>query len=298
VALAILLEGWDSVGDLLLGEANLQRAQQAQLRQELLGLDERVARYPQLANSALSGDAVGSSAGGEQPKFAIRLRSADGCLPVIVKFSDRANTPAGQRWADLLQCEQLAGVVLREHQLPAAHSEIVHADGRCFLQSTRFDRTARGGRCGVISLAALDAAYYAHGRIDWWRWAPQLVADGWLDAASAQKLSRLGWFGALIGNTDMHLRNAALLLGLGRPLQLAPAYDMLPMRYSPRSGEVFELDEPPPIPMPTPEQREDWQNAARMATQFWAQVQQHPDISAQFKRIAQSHGEQVLQWLG
>jgi len=301
VALSILLEAWDSAGDLLLGESNLLRAQQALLQPALLNPDQRTQSYPALAISALSGDVVGSSAGGEQPKFAITLCAANGRLPVIVKFSERSNTPAGQRWADLLQCEQLAGVVLREQQIPAAHSEILHADGRCFLQSTRFDRTS-GGRRGVISLAALDAAYYGHGRIDWWRFAPQLQADGWVDAESACNLSRLGWFGALIGNSDMHLGNAALLLGASRPLQLAPAYDMLPMQYSPRaSGEVVDSTQPPTMPLPTPEQRLDWRHAALMAAQFWDQVQTHPGISANFKDIARVHAEQLQQlrhWVG
>lgn len=286
VALALLRHGDDPPGDLVLGEASLQRALHAILDpRDPVPAGEREARYPQLADAALRGEAVGSPAGGEQPKFAITLRAADGLLPVIVKFSDRVETPAGRRWADLLIAEHHACTVLREHALPAADSAIVEAGGRVFLQSTRFDRTPSLGRRGLVSLAALDAAYYGHGRIDWHAFARELQRDGWLDAEDARRLCLTGWYGTLIANSDMHLGNASLHLVDRRPLPLAPAYDMLPMRFRPLvSGEVVAHRYE--IALPTPEQQDDWREAARMAAIFWRRVGEDARISAALRAIA------------
>jgi hypothetical protein len=286
VVLSLLRNGEDQPGDLVLGEASLQRA----LRQihdpaDTIPVAEREARYPQLAAAALRGDAVGSSAGGEQPKFAVTLRADEGFVPVIVKFSDRVSTPAGRRWADLLIAEHHACSMLRERGLPAANSAIVETEGRVFLQSTRFDRTPVLGRRGLVSLAALDAAHYGHGRIDWRAFAPQLARDGWLDAATARHLRLVGWYGTLIANSDMHLGNASLHLRDQRPLPLAPAYDMLPMRFRPLvSGEVVAHRYE--IVLPLPGQEDDWREAARAALAFWQRAEADARISRTFRAIA------------
>ena len=286
VVLALLRHGDDAPGDLILGEAALQQAlQETMSPSNSLVPETRVESYPSLADAALRGEIVGSSAGGEQPKFTALLRGPDGYESVIVKFSERGDAPAARRWADLLLCERIAGDVLRTHGQPAAQGEILHADGRTFLQSGRFDRTPMLGRRGFVSLAALDAAFYGHGRIDWWRFAPQLQRDRWIDGESARQLRVLGWFGALIGNTDMHLGNAGLLLTDERPLALAPAYDMLPMAFRPAvTGEVVERQYA--VTLPTPEQRDDWHAAALMAHEFWKQVEQADSMSNEFRGIA------------
>jgi hypothetical protein len=287
VVLALLRHGDDQPGDLVLGEPALQSAlQNALAPEDAMSVNERETRYPSLAEAVLRGENIGSSAGGEQPKFLATLRGDDGFQPVIVKFSERGETPAARRWADLLRCERIAGAVLRAHGQPAALGEIVEADGRTFLQSTRFDRTSVLGRRGFVSLAALDAAFYGHGRIDWWRFAPQLQRDGWIDAENAQRLRVLGWFGALIANNDMHLGNAALALTDDRPLALAPAYDMLPMHFRPAaSGEIVPREYA--VTLPTPEFRESWRAAATLALAFWRQVADSPAISETFRRIAE-----------
>ena len=289
VVLALLRHGEDAPGDLVLGEDSLQRALQSMLSPGAMAMSERASRYPELAEAALAGEDIGSSAGGEQPKFTALLRDGTGFRAAIVKFSERTTTPAGERWADLLQCEYLASNTLRTHGIAAAESEVLHADGRVFLQSTRFDRTPLLGRHGLVSLAALDAAHYGHGRIDWWKFAPKLQRDGWLAADDARTLAIRGWFGALIGNNDMHLGNASLVLADARPLALAPSYDMLPMALRPAStGEVVPrtLELVPPLP----EQHGLWSEAARMAQDFWWRVEAHPGISIAMSRIA---GEQA-----
>lgn len=287
VVLALLRHGDDQPGDLVLGEPALQNAlQHALVPEGAMPVAERQTRYPLLAEAVLRGENPGSSAGGEQPKFLATLHRDDGFQPAIVKFSERGETPAALRWADLLRCEQIAGTVLNAHGQPAALGEIVEADGRTFLQSIRFDRTPVLGRHGLVSLSALDAAFYGHGRIDWWRFAPQLQRDGWIDAENARRLRILGWFGALIANNDMHLGNAALILADDRPLALAPAYDMLPMHFRPAaSGEIVPREYA--VILPTPEFREDWRVAATLALAFWRQVEDNPAISETFRRIAE-----------
>lgn len=292
VVLALLRHGEDEPGDLVLGEDALQRALQAMPAANAMAMSERASRYPALAEAALAGEDIGSSAGGEQPKFTALLRDGSDSRAVIVKFSERTATPAGRRWADLLQCEHFAGEVLRAHAIAAAESELLRADGRVFLQSTRFDRTPALGRRGLVSLAALDAAHYGHGRIDWWKFAPQLQRDGWLTASDARALAIRGWFGALIGNSDMHLGNASVVLADVRPLALAPSYDMLPMALRPAStGEVVPrtLD----IPAPLPEYRTDWLSAAAMASLFWERVVATDDISQAFRDIAHSQRHNI-----
>lgn len=285
ILLALLRHGDDAPGDLVLGETSLQRALQRIIEPtDGVRANDRENEYPRRAEAALRGEDFGSSAGGEQPKFALTLRDGEAVRPVIVKFSERTETPGARRWADLLIAEHLAGVALREFGLAAAESEILKAGGRFFLQSTRFDRTPAGGRSGFVSLAALDAAYYGHVRIDWWRFAPELERDGWIDAESARHLRLYSWFGTLIANSDMHLANAALQLTDERPLRLLPAYDMLPMQFRPApSGEVIERHYD--IVLPTPEHRDDWQDAARIALQFWERTRDDSRISPEFRAL-------------
>jgi hypothetical protein len=286
IVLALLRHGDDAPGDLVLGEASLQRALQRTLGQaDLILLADRSAEYPRRAEAVLRGENFGSSAGGEQPKFAVTLRDGEEARPVIVKFSERTESAGARRWADLLIAEHLAGISLKESGLEAADSEVLEAGGRVFLQSTRFDRTPARGRSGFVSLAALDAAYYGHVRIDWWRFAPELERDGWIDADSARRLRIYGWFGTLISNSDMHLANAALRLTDERPLRLLPAYDMLPMQFRPApSGEVVERNYE--VALPTPERREDWHVAARIAREFWERTADEPRISSGFRALA------------
>ncbi|WP_058836143.1 type II toxin-antitoxin system HipA family toxin YjjJ [Luteimonas abyssi] len=296
ILLALLHHGDDSPGDLVLGETALQRALQGTLHPaDVIAPDARAAAYPARADAALRGEDVGSSAGGEQPKFVAILRLADGGHDeAIVKFSDRAAPGAASRWADLLRCEHLAGTVLRRQGIAAADSELLDADGRVFLQSSRFDRTPMLGRRGVVSLAAVDAAFHGHGRIEWWRYARQLEDDGWLAADQARRLRLLAWFGALIGNNDMHLGNAALMLADDLPLALAPAYDMLPMAFRPASsGEVVDRDVR--LPLPPPEHAADWHEAATWAADFWARATDEDTLSAPFRDIAAHMRAQLSQ---
>lgn len=287
VLVALLAHGEDGNGDLVVGEAAMQAALSGLLSPAGdIPEDETATRYPELAERALRGEIVGSSAGGEQPKFAATLATATGRRAVLVKFSDRTDTPGGQRWADLLVAEAIAGEVLGENGFAAATSITRRAGGRVFLESTRFDRTPDGGRRGFVPLSALDAAFYGNGAARWQALADRLATDGWITRGDAERLRLLGWFGDLIANDDMHLGNVGLRLTDERPFELVPAYDMLPMHLRPvSSGEV--VPRTISVRLPLPEQREDWKRIAPAALQFWATVRDHREISPVFARIAE-----------
>jgi hypothetical protein len=147
------------------------------------------------------------------------------------------------------------------------------------------NRSQRKSCAQTASLASIDGAFYGHGRIAWWRFAPQLHDDGWISAADADRLAVLGWFGELIGNTDMHLGNAALRLDDRRPFALLPAYDMTPMRFRPGAGgEVVARDYV--VEPPIPESIAHWQRAAKAAQVFWRRCASDERISDPFRAIA------------
>ncbi|MBO9756320.1 type II toxin-antitoxin system HipA family toxin YjjJ [Xanthomonas phaseoli] len=283
---ALLADGHDQLGDLLVGEHALARALSSIDQPECVDIEARTQTYLQHADAALRGEDVGSSAAGEQPKFTAVLREHGVYRPVIVKFSDRIDQPAGRRWADLLQMEHLANQVLLAGGIAAATTQRLQAGERVFLESTRFDRTPMLGRHGFVSLMAIFTAFYGQSEFSTWRTlAPLLKRDGWLSSEDAERLEVISWFGVLIGNTDMHLGNAALILADTLPLRLAPVYDMLPMALRPASsGEIVprEIETPPP----TVGQFAQWRRAAEMAEQFWQRSIHDAALSDQMRGIA------------
>lgn len=300
VVAALLRHGDNLPGDLVLGDAALTRALQAGVQPtDALDIErdttQRSHAYPQLALAALSGRPVGSSAGGEQPKFTVLLREApERYRAAVVKFSEPVTSSASaERWADLLLCEHLAGQVLNHLNIaPAAVTEVIEADGRRFLESSRFDRTGTLGRRGYVTLRALDAAFFGTGRAPWAQMADRLLAEHWIVAEDAETLRTLGLFGELIGNTDMHFGNLAFVLTDAAPFALSPVYDMLPMRYAPGPGGAIVAREFDP-PMPLPHLRAAWLRAADAARQYWSVVAADAGISTGFRQIAADNGARV-----
>ena len=98
------------------------------------------------------------------------------------------------------------------------------------------------------------------GSTDWNHLAARLHGAGWLGADALPRVEQLVWFGRLIANSDMHTGNLSfrpVALAGGAALQLAPVYDMLPMRYAPLpGGEVPPRSFDPPAPLPA--QRTAW----------------------------------------
>lgn len=255
-------EGVHPVGNLVVGDTALVRALGAPPPNPVAGT---AAEYAELAIRALAEGLPGSSAAGEQPKF---LATRAG-VPVLVKFSPPVGDAAGARVADLLRAEHLALEAIAAAGLPAARSRVIEGGERVFLEVERFDRLPGGGRAGVVSLEAVSAAFVGgvHG------WTAEVEALVRLRRVPASALPTARWldqFGAFIANTDRHSGNLSFRFAGGVVGEVAPAYDMLPMHYFPRSGSI--LDRPFPLPEPSPSHAAVQRSAHAAAVGFWAAV--------------------------
>lgn len=274
--------GWNLPGDLILGEEAAERWLAVSTPPDAVEGAARRTRYPIIADDVAEHGPVGSSAAGEQAKF---LATRDG-VPVLVKFSPARDDLVARRIADLLVAEHLALVTLAEGGVPAPDSEILCAGGRTFLEVERFDRVGSSGRRGVVSLEALDGAFVGGGG-DWSETVEALVRAR-IVAADAVEATRLRQsFGALIANTDMHAGNLSFWregLAVGG---LTPVYDMLPMAYAPRAGEVRRS----PWPSPDPSPWASWRTAWELACTLWDRVSGDARVSPGFQDLARTHLE-------
>jgi len=232
---ALLVHGHDAIGNLLLGHA-ARDSFLANTRYEPITENQKAAAYIQRAVEAARGDSPGSSAGGEQPKFLAYAQTPAGPRHVIVKFTAAEDNPISQRWRDLLLAEHLALRTLNDVQITAATTRILDSGTQRFMEIERFDRVDEFGRRGLFSLAALDAEFVGLGNTGWTPIAQALAKQDCIETAAADAVALLQAFGVLIGNTDMHAGNLSFVSEHGRPYQLAPAYDMLPMGFAPKNG--------------------------------------------------------------
>jgi hypothetical protein len=272
----------DAPGALLLGDAALSSgAKPAQL--PAVGLGDALDAF---ALDVAANQSMGSSAGGEQPKFLAQL---EGVGPVLVKFSPPRNTPFGARWSDLLLAEAQCNASLAAHGFAVANSRMVQTAQRTYLISTRFDRVGQGGRMHVVSVGAAHAGWVKGSYTGWAATGDALHRQGRLGTPDAHAMADLAQFGRLIGNTDMHSGNASLFVK-GSTLAeiskaqfaLAPVYDMLPMRWRP-SPELGLSDYAPfdvqgVLATPT---------AARAARHFWQALAAHDALSPSLRDVAQ-----------
>lgn len=293
---ALRLLGDDMPGDFIVGEEACQRwlARASQMHaathHETVPDDAIDRLYPQRAAEAVAGGWSGSSAAGEFPKFAAIRRGAhpQESFHVLVKFSGADRSEASRRWADLLVCEHLALQTLHQHlAVPAATSTLHHAEGRTFLEVQRFDRHGLLGRSGLLSWSSLNGGLFGVPTRHWADVATLLLARGLLSAPDAARLERLGLFGQLIANSDMHDGNLSFTPAAGG-VALAPAYDMLPMLYAPQRG--VEPAQPAYTPrLPIPARRDAWLDAAHAALQFWQSASDDVRISTAFRRICSAN---------
>ncbi len=159
------------------------------------------------------------------------------CNPkCLVKFTAETDNTVTRRWRDLLLAEHLAGRVLTDAGLPAVESQIVDIGPRRFLEVERFDRVGPLGRRAVHSLTSLDSEFVGDAVSPWPVLAARLATSGIITSEAAEVATILYAFGVLIGNTDMHNGNLSFVSEHGRPYQIAPAYDTLPMAFRPGSG--------------------------------------------------------------
>ncbi|MBM9535779.1 type II toxin-antitoxin system HipA family toxin YjjJ [Desulfobulbus alkaliphilus] len=272
----LVANGDDLPGNLKIGRMALDRVRRPPQK-------ARREDYPELADKALEGDVHGSSAGGEQAKFATYSRERG--AHVIVKFSPKGNGELATRWRDILATEFIASEVLHAYDIPAAELEIFEVQGRLFLESLRFDRIGEHGRLSMIAMQAIDSEFSG-------------IGSGWLKVAKSLEHQKLisrqhffdiavYWgFGKLINNTDMHLGNVGFSID-SSGFSLAPIYDMCSMGFSPKStGEIppFAFS-PPDIDGTLSYIKDSCPMIKGMARSFWKKTGESELVSDAFKRF-------------
>jgi hypothetical protein len=282
--------GVDTVGSFVVGDPAFARLPQHEAAMAVPAGD-RTERYPAMAEAVMSLGIPGSSAAGEQPKFLATRTSRDRTTPVLVKFSPRIADAATRRTADILRCEHHALTTLQRAGIPAAESAIVEADDRVFLEVERFDRQA-DGRLGLVSLLALAA--HAGADIQGWSSAADgLATAGAITGVDRERIHLLDRFGELIGNSDRHAGNLSFFFADGRVGAIAPVYDMLPMRYAVRGGELATpVLVPPP---PTPRFATSWRQSWAAATRFWLSVAQDEAIHDDLRRVSDANARTLTE---
>lgn len=256
--------GLNLPGNLVFGDACLQKEIDLRAANPVAAAD-KLLHYVEMAQ-ALRVAAFGSSAGGEQPKF---LSFTEDSGHVIVKFAKR-----GSRMAELLPLEYLALRALADVGVPAAPTQLLAGTDYVFLEVGRFDRDGATGRIGMLSAGSVDDEFFGM-RDTWSEFAARCEREKYLSSEDARRIDTMAAFSELIGNTDRHFENLSLLIDEdGEYRGVAPAYDILPMRYAPIGGGM-EPDLSPIEPrIGTVGARPDvWARAAQAAGLFWRSAQ-------------------------
>lgn len=281
---ALIAQGHDAVGNLLLGDKARERFLDSPIPEPIAQAGKGEV-YARLAMEAARGELPGSSAGGEQPKFAAYADTPAGARHVLVKFTlPDANEITG-RWRDLLLTEHHALETLTAAGVSAARSQVIDHGGQRFLEVERFDRIGPLGRRALFSLASVDAEFAGEGAAIWPVIAARLAAEGHITQESADGVALLYAFGVMIGNTDMHNGNVSFSNGderHARPYRLAPAYDMLPMGFAPRASG-FLSNELPPARLHPGVPNALWSRAHGLALQFTARLRADDRVTAAFR---------------
>lgn len=264
--------GSDGAGALMWGRGSFAQ-HMASRRTPPIATSDIDRAYRDLAD-ATTQTGAGSSAGGEQPKFTCETEDSG---HLIVKFAR-----TGTRSADLLIMEDLALRALRDSGVPAAATRYFQSDAADYgyLEVARFDRLGRFGRTGMISAGALDDELFGK-RDNWPAFAERCRQEGLMDAHDVHLVHVLTAFSELIGNGDRHFENLSLMTDeRGQPIEVSPAYDMLPMMYAPVGGGIE-----PPLREVSPSfetlgARPDvWQAAFNAAKTFWETAAGDPSLS-------------------
>ena len=276
----LFTQGLNLPGNLVFGDLPLQREMDL-LRYPASEAEEKIDYYTGMARQ-LQNASYGSSAGGEQPKF---LWIGKDTGHVIVKFAR-----IGSRMAELLPLEHLAMSSLADVGVPTAKTKLYASEEYVFLEVIRFDRVGENGRVGMLSAGAVDDEFFGM-RDTWPEFAARCVTAGYLTKQNAEHVNVMAAFSELIGNTDRHFENISLLIGEDGEYQgIAPAYDILPMRYASIGGGL----DPALIPIEPKigtigAVPAVWKLAARAADEFWSAVASKEldvSISEPFRELA------------
>jgi len=286
--------GWDLPGAFIVGDEACSRfLEEVERPSNVVDAAARRRRYPAIAGDLLSFGSAGSSAAGEQPKFLATRRTRDRLTPVLVKFSPPTDESVGRRVADLLVAEHVALSVVAGHGIDAPTASILSAGGRVFLEVERFDRDGVGHRTGQAALEFLDAEFAGTDMTSWTASVETLAARGIVPTEAVSRVRWLETFGRLIGNTDLHFGNLAFRLDGTRVTSVAPVYDMLPMHYHPRQGELPRDDHD--VPVPGPEVADAARSALDAAVEFWTRLAGDERASEAFRKIASRSVRRTLE---
>lgn len=279
----LFTRGLNLPGNLVFGDGPLQ------MEMDFRGLpptptEEKLDYYQGMA-TALRGATYGSSAGGEQPKF---LWLTEDSGHVIVKFAK-----VGSRMAELLPLEHLALRSLAEVGVPASQTQLMAAGDYVFLEIQRFDRIGLKGRIGMLSAGAVDDEFFGM-RDSWPEFAARCEQARYLSAEDARHVDTMAAFSELIGNGDRHFENISMLIDEdGEYKGIAPAYDILPMRYASIGGGLDpDLTPVEPKVGTIGAKPEVWARAAKAAERFWkaAMTEELPvPLSREMRDLAQAN---------
>ena len=173
----------------------------------------------------------GSSMGGARPKTLI----TEGTVIYLAKFN-RPDDLFNQ-----VKVEHASMRMLAELPIQVANTRVVSAEGEDVLLVERFDRAAQRtthhfiSANSLINIAAVNPVQlnpnYSYGFL------AEFLAKHSAIATDAQELYQRMAFNVLLGNTDDHSRNHALLYSFDqRHWRLSPAYDVLPINNSRQHG--------------------------------------------------------------
>ncbi|WP_173678182.1 HipA domain-containing protein, partial [Escherichia coli] len=220
VLYALTVFNGEYTGGWLVGERNYQRWITAP-RPAAIPLDQKLTRYEQLAHDALAGEIVGSSAGGEQPKFTCYVQTPSGNKHVLVKFTVPQQTAVSQRWGDLLIAESIAAQILCDGGIHAIESTVLVTSNRqVFLEAERFDCKGNDGRLPIVSLEAVQSEFISSPG-SWPEAMRRLCEQQFVTHQSVAQTEVIWAFGRLIANSDMHAGNLSFYLS-EPPFALTP----------------------------------------------------------------------------
>lgn len=292
VLFALSLFAGEHAGGWLVGDASYQRWVYGQPPGRINEKD-KISRYTVLAQHALAGEVIGSSAGGEQPKFTCFAQTETGNMPVLVKFTAPQVTPASQRWGDLLIAEAIALDVLSHSGINASDVAVLIGEHRqVFLQSIRFDCIGAEGRRAIVSLEALQSEF-ASTPGAWPKVVGALARQHLVEENTLRLTERIWAYGRLIANSDMHAGNLSFYFS-SPPLKLTPVYDMLPMAFAPASSGAMR-EEAVDLVIDPQVGSDVWDFAIPLAETFWRRVAEDELISNSFRQIALGMGSKLEQ---
>ncbi len=298
VLVALSSRGEDLMGNIIVGNESLGRyLEMARQPREAITIKDCLEEYPRLVESALEGDPPGSSAAGEQPKFAALVEENGELRHVLIKFSPLITTPAGRRWADLLVCELIALDLIQERGINSANTRLLETGDRYLLEVTRFDRQGKFGRLPMLSLFTIDNEFF--GYLDnWISAASRFESNTMLSKEDADNLRWLSVFSSLTANNDQHFGNISLIMEDGRRrFTLAPAYDILPMLYRPQEDDVPTRTFSPRIDTVS-QALALLPDALDWAVRFWNDAAGDHRITEDFREICRENSEIVRGLIG